>query len=57
MDGCLADPVATLDVGQHLNSYMEETDADWEEMSWLMGQGVGLISTIEPADDTTSSDG
>jgi NAD(P)H-dependent flavin oxidoreductase YrpB (nitropropane dioxygenase family) len=28
-----------------------ETDADWEEMPWLMGQGVGLISTIEPAGD------
>ncbi len=28
-----------------------ETDADWEEMPGLMGQGVGLISTIEPAGD------
>jgi NAD(P)H-dependent flavin oxidoreductase YrpB (nitropropane dioxygenase family) len=26
-----------------------ETDADWEEMPWLMGQGVGLIHDIRPA--------
>jgi NAD(P)H-dependent flavin oxidoreductase YrpB (nitropropane dioxygenase family) len=28
-----------------------ETTADWEEMPWLMGQGVGLINSIEPAGD------
>jgi NAD(P)H-dependent flavin oxidoreductase YrpB (nitropropane dioxygenase family) len=28
-----------------------ETTADWEEMPWLMGQGVGLVSSIEPAAD------
>jgi enoyl-[acyl-carrier protein] reductase II len=28
-----------------------ETTADWEEMPWLMGQGVGLIHSIEPAGD------
>lgn len=28
-----------------------ETTADWEEMPWLMGQGVGLIDRIEPAGD------
>ncbi|SEF97306.1 NAD(P)H-dependent flavin oxidoreductase YrpB, nitropropane dioxygenase family [Nonomuraea solani] len=26
-----------------------ETEADWEEMPWLMGQGVGLIHDIKPA--------
>jgi NAD(P)H-dependent flavin oxidoreductase YrpB (nitropropane dioxygenase family) len=26
-----------------------ETEADWEEMPWLMGQGVGLIHDIRPA--------
>ena len=26
-----------------------ETQADWEEMPWLMGQGVGLIHEIKPA--------
>jgi enoyl-[acyl-carrier protein] reductase II len=26
-----------------------ETTADWEEMPWLMGQGVGLIHSVEPA--------
>jgi NAD(P)H-dependent flavin oxidoreductase YrpB (nitropropane dioxygenase family) len=26
-----------------------ETEADWEEMPWLMGQGVGLIHEVEPA--------
>jgi enoyl-[acyl-carrier protein] reductase II len=26
-----------------------ETEADWEEMPWLMGQGVGLINDIAPA--------
>ncbi|TDE45165.1 nitronate monooxygenase [Nonomuraea mesophila] len=28
-----------------------ETEADWEEMPWLMGQGVGLIHDIKPAAD------
>ncbi|MEU7019964.1 nitronate monooxygenase [Streptomyces sp. NPDC046203] len=27
------------------------TDADWEEMPWLMGQGVGLVHDIRPAGD------
>ncbi|WP_223190444.1 hypothetical protein [Nonomuraea terrae] len=26
-----------------------ETEADWEEMPWLMGQGVGLLHEIKPA--------
>jgi enoyl-[acyl-carrier protein] reductase II len=26
-----------------------ETEADWEEMPWLMGQGVGLVHDIKPA--------
>ncbi|GAA2208917.1 nitronate monooxygenase family protein [Nonomuraea monospora] len=26
-----------------------ETEADWEEMPWLMGQGVGLIHDVKPA--------
>ena len=26
-----------------------ETKADWEEMPWLMGQGVGLVDDIAPA--------
>lgn len=26
-----------------------ETEADWEEMPWLMGQGVGLVKDIAPA--------
>jgi NAD(P)H-dependent flavin oxidoreductase YrpB (nitropropane dioxygenase family) len=26
-----------------------DTEADWEEMPWLMGQGVGLIHDIAPA--------
>ncbi len=26
-----------------------ETEADWEEMPWLMGQGVGLVDDIAPA--------
>jgi NAD(P)H-dependent flavin oxidoreductase YrpB (nitropropane dioxygenase family) len=26
-----------------------ETEADWEEMPWLMGQGVGLVNDIAPA--------
>ncbi|MEV4253893.1 nitronate monooxygenase [Spirillospora sp. NPDC049652] len=25
------------------------TEADWEEMPWLMGQGVGLVREVEPA--------
>lgn len=28
-----------------------ETQADWEEMPWLMGQGVGLIHDVRPAGD------
>lgn len=28
-----------------------ETEADWEEMPWLMGQGVGLVHDIKPAAD------
>ncbi|WP_438289662.1 NAD(P)H-dependent flavin oxidoreductase [Streptomyces sp. HUAS TT7] len=27
------------------------TKADWEEMPWLMGQGVGLVHDIRPAGD------
>ncbi|MFJ2770507.1 NAD(P)H-dependent flavin oxidoreductase [Streptomyces sp. NPDC087300] len=27
------------------------TEADWEEMPWLMGQGVGLVHDIRPAGD------
>ncbi|MCK2216995.1 nitronate monooxygenase [Actinomadura sp. ATCC 31491] len=26
-----------------------ETEGDWEEMPWLMGQGVGLIHDVKPA--------
>ncbi|MCU0937901.1 MAG: nitronate monooxygenase [Burkholderiaceae bacterium] len=26
-----------------------ETQADWEEMPWLMGQGVGLVRDVRPA--------
>jgi len=26
-----------------------ETEADWEEMPWLMGQGVGLVHDVKPA--------
>ncbi|MEV0613496.1 nitronate monooxygenase [Nonomuraea sp. NPDC050404] len=26
-----------------------ETEGDWEEMPWLMGQGVGLIQDVKPA--------
>jgi NAD(P)H-dependent flavin oxidoreductase YrpB (nitropropane dioxygenase family) len=26
-----------------------ETEADWEEMPWLMGQGAGLVHDIRPA--------
>jgi NAD(P)H-dependent flavin oxidoreductase YrpB (nitropropane dioxygenase family) len=28
---------------------LPETTADWEEMPWLMGQGVGLVHDIKPA--------
>ena len=28
-----------------------QTEADWEEMPWLMGQGVGLVNDIRPADE------
>ncbi len=27
----------------------EETTGDFEEMAWLMGQGVGLVKDIRPA--------
>ncbi|MEV4400302.1 hypothetical protein [Nonomuraea sp. NPDC049607] len=27
------------------------TRADWEEMPWLMGQGVGLLHDVKPAAD------
>ncbi|MGH4031324.1 NAD(P)H-dependent flavin oxidoreductase [Actinomycetota bacterium Odt1-20B] len=27
------------------------TEADWEEMPWLMGQGVGLVHDVRPAGD------
>ncbi|RSO09392.1 nitronate monooxygenase [Streptomyces sp. WAC 06783] len=27
------------------------TEADWEEMPWLMGQGVGLVHEVRPAGD------
>jgi NAD(P)H-dependent flavin oxidoreductase YrpB (nitropropane dioxygenase family) len=30
---------------------LPETTADWEEMPWLMGQGVGLVHDIRPAGD------
>jgi nitronate monooxygenase len=26
-----------------------QTEADWEEMPWLMGQGVRLVNDIRPA--------
>ncbi|HKF69250.1 MAG TPA: nitronate monooxygenase, partial [Vicinamibacterales bacterium] len=26
-----------------------QTEADWEQMPWLMGQGVGLVNDISPA--------
>jgi NAD(P)H-dependent flavin oxidoreductase YrpB (nitropropane dioxygenase family) len=29
----------------------EDTDADWEEMPWLAGQGIGLINDIPSATD------
>ncbi|MEU6676304.1 nitronate monooxygenase [Streptomyces sp. NPDC046925] len=28
-----------------------DTEADWEEMPWLMGQGVGLVHDVAPAGD------
>lgn len=31
------------------------TDADWEEMPWLMGQGVGLVKNILPAAEVVDS--
>ncbi len=27
------------------------TEGDWEEMPWLMGQGVGLVRDVKPAGD------
>jgi NAD(P)H-dependent flavin oxidoreductase YrpB (nitropropane dioxygenase family) len=32
-----------------------ETEADWEEMPWLMGQGAGLVHDIRPAGDVVES--
>jgi len=32
-----------------------ETEADWEEMPWLMGQGVGLVHDIRPAAEVVES--
>jgi len=32
-----------------------ETEADWEEMPWLMGQGVGLVHDIRPAGEVVTS--
>jgi NAD(P)H-dependent flavin oxidoreductase YrpB (nitropropane dioxygenase family) len=32
-----------------------ETEADWEEMPWLMGQGAGLVHDIRPAADVVES--
>ena len=32
-----------------------ETEADWEEMPWLMGQGVGLVRDIRPAGEVVES--
>ena len=29
----------------------EDTEADWEEMPWLAGQGIGLIHDIPAATD------
>lgn len=31
-----------------------ETQADWEEMPWLMGQGVGLVNDIKPAGEVVN---
>lgn len=30
------------------------TEADWEEMPWLMGQGVGLVKDIAPAGEVVA---
>lgn len=32
-----------------------ETEADWEEMPWLMGQGAGLVHDIRPAAEVVES--
>jgi len=32
-----------------------ETEADWEEMPWLMGQGAGLVHDIRPAGEVVAS--
>ena len=32
-----------------------ETQADWEEMPWLMGQGAGLVHDIRPAAEVVGS--
>jgi len=32
-----------------------ETEADWEEMPWLMGQGAGLVHDIRPAGEVVES--
>lgn len=32
-----------------------ETEADWEEMPWLMGQGAGLVHDIRPAGEVVDS--
>jgi NAD(P)H-dependent flavin oxidoreductase YrpB (nitropropane dioxygenase family) len=31
-----------------------QTEADWEEMPWLMGQGVGLVNDIQPAGEVVA---
>jgi len=32
-----------------------ETEADWEEMRWLMGHGAGLVHDIRPAGEVVDS--
>lgn len=32
-----------------------ETQADWEEMPWLMGQGAGLVHDIKPAGEVVAT--
>lgn len=32
-----------------------ETEADWEEMPWLMGQGAGLVKDVRPAGEVVES--
>lgn len=32
-----------------------ETEADWEEMPWLMGQGAGLVNDVRPAGDVVET--